>query len=118
MTTEPTGPIADQLSAVQMIESLINDFPNLPDAYITIHQPWRGSPSKLSLQLDTPNCFEQWRAALGIDGDNVALHPYGRDSWVNAQTVRGSIHISISAHGISLTEDQVKAPRDRSEVPA
>lgn len=118
MTTEITGPILGQHSAVQAIDNLIAEFPDLPNAYITIHQPWRGAPAKLDFQLHTPDCFEQWRTALGIEGDNVTLHPYGRDSWVNAETVRDGIHISISAHGISLTEDQIAAPRDRDEVAA
>jgi hypothetical protein len=101
-----------------MLTELVVQFGDLPAAYITIHQPWKGAASKLDFNIDTPTDFEQWRIALGIAPDAVSLHPHSRESWVAASTVRDGITIHISAHGISLTEDQLSAPRIREDVAA
>lgn len=111
MTTETTGPITGQRSAVQLLAALIDQHPELPNAYIVIAQPWKGAPSRLDLMPETPTGFEQWRTALGIAPASVTLHPHGRDSWVAAETVRQGSRISIAAHGIVLTHDQLSAPR-------
>ena len=118
MTTESTFPIAVQRSAIQALAELADQFPDLPDAYIVIHQSWKGAPARLKLQLDNPTGFEQWRTALGIKPAAVHLYPHGISSWVLASTVRDGIDIEISAHGILLTQDQLSAPRTRDEVPA
>jgi hypothetical protein len=117
VTAESTAPIAGQQSAIRMLADLATLYPELPAAYTTIRMPWQGGPSELDLQLHTPSDFEQWRVALAIDPAGVNLHPNGRGSWVAVETVRGSIRIGISAHGILLTEDQLSAPRG-SEVSA
>lgn len=118
MTTETTGPISGQRSAIEMVAELADQFAELPNAYIVIHQPWEGAPARLKFQLDTPTGFEQWRTALGIEPNAVHLYPHGVSSWVLASTVRNGIDIEISAHGILLTEAQLSAPRTRDEVPA
>jgi hypothetical protein len=118
VTAESTFPIAVQRSAIQTVAELADQFPDLPDAYIIIHQSWMGAPARLKLQLDTPTGFEQWRTALGIKPAAVHLYPHGVSSWVLASTVRDGIDIEISAHGILLTQDQLSAPRTRDEVPA
>lgn len=118
MTTETTGPIAAQRSAIRLLGELADQFADLPNAYITIHKPWMDEPSDLDFQLPTPDAFERWRIALGIESEAVSLHPYGADSYMTARTVRDGIQIDISAHGILLTQAQLSAPRTRDEVSA
>jgi hypothetical protein len=118
VTAETTAPIAGQRSAVQLLADLIGQHPELPAAYIVVHEPWRGAPSKLGLQLRTPQAFEQWRTALDVAPGNVTLHFHASDSWLSADTVRESIALNISAHGIRLTADEFTAERDREQVPA
>jgi hypothetical protein len=69
VTTETTAPFAGQASAIEMLTELIIQFPELPDAYITIQQPWQGAASRLDFNIDTPTGFEQWRTALAITPD-------------------------------------------------
>ncbi|MFD4569337.1 hypothetical protein ACFWOX_33870 [Streptomyces sp. NPDC058467] len=116
MTSEITAPIAGQRSAVQVLADLIGQHPELPAAFITVHEPWKGEPARLDLQLSAPTLFNPWRSVLDVDPARVVLHPSGRASWIEATTVREGIHIVISAHGILLTNDQLAAPRDTSEV--
>jgi hypothetical protein len=118
VTAESTAPIAGQRSAVQLLANLIGQHAELPAAYIVVHEPWRGAPSKLLLQLPTPQAFEQWRAALDITPVNVTLHFHASDSWLAGDTVRESIALNITAHGIRLTADEFTAPRDREQVAA
>lgn len=118
MTTETTGPISVQRSAIRMADELADQFADLPNAFIVINRPWKGAPARLALQLDTPSGFEQWRTALGIEPDAVFLYPNGPGSWVLASTERDGIEIQITAHGILLTEAQLLAPRARDEASA
>lgn len=120
MKTETTAPITRQRSTIQLLNDLATQHPELPAAYITVNQPWHGRPSSMDLQLQTPTDFEQWRIALGIAPARVSLHSHGRGSWVEAGTVLESIRISISSHGILITEDQLAAPRtvEAAEVTA
>ncbi|MGW2908798.1 hypothetical protein ACWC91_41510 [Streptomyces sp. NPDC001204] len=111
MTTDHSSPISVQRASLQLLIDWASWQPELPAAYITVNQPYQGKPSTLDLQLHTPSEFEQWRIALGIAPACVTLHPYGRSSWVEAGTVLDGIRISISSHGILLTEDQLSAPR-------
>lgn len=122
MTTETThhtdrvSPASVQRSAVQVLADLIDQHPELPAAYVVIHTPWDGKPSNLTLQLDTPTGFEQWRTALGIAPDDVTLHPYGMDSWVSAEKIHEGIYLDIAAHGIALTDEQLNAPHNTQGV--
>jgi len=118
VTTEITEPIAGQRSAVQVLADLAAQHPELPAAFITIHQPWSGDPARLDMQLSTPTAFNLWRAVLDVDPNRVTLHPSGRGSWIEATTVHEGIPINISSHGILLTKDQLDAPRDTTEVSA
>lgn len=118
VTAESTFPIAVQRSAISTLAELADQFPDLPDAYIVIHQSWKGAPAKLGLQLDNPTGFEQWRIALGIDPNTVELWAHGVSSWLIASTERDGIQIQITAHGILLTQAQLSAPRTRDEVTA
>ncbi|MFL5910505.1 MAG: hypothetical protein ACJ768_08080 [Gaiellaceae bacterium] len=118
MTTDRIVERALQIVSVQALADIFSQHPELPPAYITVNKPWHGSPSSLDFQLETPTDFELWRIALGVDPKFVSLHPSGRASWIEASTVRDGIRMSISAHGILLTLDQLDAPRDLSEVPA
>lgn len=111
MTTENTVPIVGQRSAVQLLTDLIGKHPELPSAHITVARPFRGNPSDLSLLLDTPTGFEQWRVALDITSDGVNLESYGRGSWVAVTGVCEGISVTLSAHGILLTDDMLAAPR-------
>jgi hypothetical protein len=101
-----------------MLDRLMSQHPELPAAYIVIHQPWRGKPSTVGLQLSTPTAFEQWRVTLGIHSDAVELEPNGHGSWIQAAGVHDGLHVEISAHGILLTDDMLNAPRDREDVAA
>lgn len=118
MTAKTTSPVSVQRSAVQLLDRLMSEHPELPSAYIVIHQPWRGKPSRLGLQLSTPTDFELWRVALGIRPDAVELEEYGPGSWVQAAGVRDGLHLEITAHGILLTDDMLNAPRVREDVAA
>lgn len=118
MTAKPTAPVSVQRSTVRLLDRLMSEHPELPSAYVVIHQPWRGKPSTLSLQLSTPTDFELWRVALGIRPDAVELEENGPGSWVQAAGVRDGLHIEITAHGILLTDDMLNAPRDTTEVSA
>lgn len=116
MKTETTAPFATQASAIQMLTELIVQFGDLPSAYIAVHT-WQGK-STIDLLLNTPDDFEKWRTALGVDAAGVDLHVAGRGSWVEVETVRDGIKINLSAHGIMLTVDQLDAPRIREDVAA
>ncbi|MFG2307626.1 hypothetical protein ACGFS9_02885 [Streptomyces sp. NPDC048566] len=120
MTTDNSWPISAQLSSLQLLLDWAAQKPELPAGYITVNRPYRGGPAMLDLQLNTPSEFEQWRAALGIAPARVSLHPRGRGSWVEASTVIDGIRVTVAAHGILLTEDQLSAPRgtEITEVPA
>ncbi|MFE9764658.1 hypothetical protein ACFYPC_09025 [Streptomyces sp. NPDC005808] len=120
MTTENSSQLTVQRSAIQVLADLTVEHPELPAAYITIRAPWQGEPSRLDLQLDTPTEFEQWRTALGIPSADVVLEPYGRGSWVTVHTVHEGISVTLSAHGILITQDMLTAPRtvDAVEVSA
>ncbi|MFI8294480.1 hypothetical protein ACIGCZ_00885 [Streptomyces nigra] len=119
MTTErTTDPIALQAQTIEALAELARRHPDLPSAYVTIHEPWRGKVARLDLQLHTPTGFNQWMAVLGVQPEDVDMHPSGRASWLEGSTVRAGIHITIAVHGILLTVEQTDAPRSLSEVAA
>lgn len=114
MATETIEPISNQRSAVQVLADLIDRHPQLPNAYITVHRPFRGGPARLGLQLETVDCFEQWRTVLGFPCADVELRP----TWLAVDGVREGIVISLTAHDIWLTAEQLAEARVREQVAA
>ncbi|MDX3033736.1 hypothetical protein [Streptomyces scabiei] len=114
MASKTIEPISGQSSATKVLADLIDQYPELPSAYIVIHRPAYGSPATLNLQLNTVNCFEQWRTALGFSPMDVELYP----SWVAVDGTHMGVPVSLTAHDIWLTTEQAAEPRDREQVSA
>ncbi|NUS86358.1 MAG: hypothetical protein HOY75_27455 [Streptomyces sp.] len=114
MASKTIEPISGQRSATQVLADLIDLHPELPSAYIVIHRPAYGSPATLNLQLDTVNCFELWRTALGFSPVNVELFP----SWLAVSGTHEGVPVSLTAHDIWLTAEQTAESRDREQVSA
>lgn len=114
-TTEPvaeaTAPISGQRTGVQALAALIDQFESLPDAHITIHQPFRGSHAKLDLQLQTPLDFEVWRTALQIAPETVALHVTISFAWLAADHRFDGVPVHITGFGVPLTPEQAAEQR-------
>lgn len=108
MTTETTeatsDPIGWQRPAVQALADLIDLHPALPEAHITIHVAYK-NPAQIGLQLETPQDFEQWRSALGIDPADVTLHVTVGNSWLAADAVRESTRVHITGFGVLLAAE-------------
>jgi len=118
VTTQPTekiaapwGPISEMAGAVETLAALIEQHPTLPDAYITVHAPFRGSPSTFDMQLQTATEFEAWREALGIDPAKVALYAPGENSWVGADGHVQDVTVRLTGHALVLTWEQMDQPR-------
>jgi hypothetical protein len=97
---------------------LVDRHEQLPDAYITIHAPFKGSPARLDLQLDSPHDFEQWRGALAVPAADVKLHTTTSNTWLSADTTHEGVTVHLSGFYVPLTAEQLTAPRDRDEVAA
>lgn len=124
MTTENTQPIVDaarpingMAAAVQVLADLIAQHPELPDAYITVHAPFRNFPSHFGLQLKNASDMEAWRSALGIDPMTVVLHGPGERSWITADTHVSGVKVDISGHEVRITPEQAAEPRTKTPVP-
>ena len=119
MTTESTThPIALQVPALEVLADLAQRHPELPSPYVTLHRPWMGKAATVGLNLNTPTEFNQWMAVLGVQPEDVHMHPRGRETWLDATITQAGIQVTISTHGILLTADQTDAPRVLTEVAA
>jgi hypothetical protein len=103
---------------VRVLADLMEQFPELPSGYITVHSPRAGSTAGPGVMLNRPGDFELWRAALDIKPGSVSLWFHGSESWLDARFVYADIPIHLTAHGIRLTAAEFTAPRDREQVTA
>lgn len=118
MTTETTQsattasrPISGQRAAVKALADLIDQFASLPEAHITIHEPFRLIAARIDLQLTTPQEFETWRAALQINPDVVEVHATTSHSWLAADTWFEGVKVHIAGFGVPLTPEDAVADR-------
>jgi hypothetical protein len=120
VTTDSTAtpPISRQRATVQVLADLIDAHPSLPEAYIVVHAPLGSGPGRFDMQLQSPWEFEQWRAALDIPAEKVALHGNGGSVWLDANITHHGFHINVSGFGVRLFVEDLRAPRDREQVPA
>jgi hypothetical protein len=118
VTTESTARIATQRPAFQLLADLAEQHPDLPPAHIMIERTWQNQPSAITVTVEAPTHFTPWLTALGIKPAGVTLCPSGRGSWIEASTVHEGHRIEIAAHGILVTQDQVRAPRTVEAVSA
>jgi hypothetical protein len=115
--SEPT--IAEQAPSLQALAGLAHMFSQLPSAYLMVHAPYRtGLPSLIKMQLNSPQDFEQWRAALQIAPADVDIHTKDKDTWMSADTVAHGAPIHLTGFGVGLAAEQASEPRDRDEVAA
>jgi hypothetical protein len=118
--TEDSLPsISEQLTAMQALAGLAEMFGPLPGAYLIVHAPHSiGFPARITMQLDTPQAFEEWRSVLQIPGNTVDFHSREDSSWMSADTHAHGVPLHITGFGIGLTAEQAGAPRDTNEVAA
>jgi hypothetical protein len=103
---------------VQVIADLMDTHPSLPEAYITIHTAVGSGPGRFDMQLQSPWDFKQWRAALGIPVETVALQGSGSSVWLTADITHLGFPINVSGFGVRLFAEDLRAPRDREQVSA
>lgn len=103
-----------QRDALAVLAQLADAFAHLPLPYITVHT---ARTSRLDLQLATPDEFEQWRAALGVDPGTLTLHTFGGCQWLKGEAEYIGCTVQIAGHGVQLTDEQRNEPRDLAEGP-
>ncbi|MEU7381510.1 hypothetical protein AB0A91_16210 [Streptomyces sp. NPDC042207] len=121
--TEPTSRsfrqprlIGEQRAAVEALVTLTEMLGTLPGGYIKIHQPVLSLPARLAIQFDTPQAFEQWRAALGIAALDVELHATLNEYvWLSVESVFCGVPFEMTGFGVPLSAALAKAPQ---QVPA
>jgi hypothetical protein len=114
---EPT--ISEQQAALQAMASLSSVFGSLPGAYLMIHAPYMpGLPTRIGMQLNSPQAFEQWREVLQIPSMAINLHTKDDGSWLSADIDTYGVPLHLTGFGVPLTADQAFEPRDTSEVAA
>lgn len=109
-TTEPVEyaepAISRELSAFDALASLARMFPALPGGYVVVHAPMRYAPApRIGLQLDTPQAFEQWRAALQIAPADIDLLSNSHGAWLAATAVFHGIEMRVTGHAVPLSHD-------------
>ncbi|MGW2933986.1 hypothetical protein ACWDA7_19530 [Streptomyces sp. NPDC001156] len=122
MGTEITAPnpqISEQGNALALLLSLTQKFGHLPAAYLKIHRPFLTIPAQLGLQVDSPEKFEQWRAALEIAPSDVELHATTDEHvWLSAKrTIRG-VPVEVTGFGVPLTAEQATTPQAEASAVA
>lgn len=104
--------IGEQRDALAVLAQLADTFADLPLPYVVVHT---SSRNKVDLQLSTPDAFEQWRAALGVDSSTVTLHNFGGSQWLSADARYQGFTVDLCGFGVKLTKEQLNEPR---ELPA
>ncbi|MFE4697242.1 hypothetical protein ACFRIC_09130 [Streptomyces sp. NPDC056738] len=128
MTTQITGPIGlgHQAAAFKLLHQMAVLYPDLPGAYVVVHDVFDvpGSvaslPAKINIQLDVQD-FEDWRVKLGICPATVTLHATPSYTWVAADAVVHDVLVHLAGYlSTTLTSEQLEAPRviEAAEVPA
>jgi len=118
-TQDSRPTITEQLTALQALAALAEMFGPLPSAYLVIHAPYSvGFPARITMQLNTPQAFEQWRAVLQIPAVEIDLHTCDQDTWMSTDTHAHGVPLHVTGFGIGLTVEQAGAPRDREDVAA
>lgn len=119
ITVPPAAPIGEKTEVFEALTVLSYAFRDLPTPYVTIHSTKR---SGFDLQMESPQDFELWRAALGIDSAAVELKSGSGSVWLDADFDFRGIPASLSGFGVSLSrevaETRQAAPADASQVAA
>lgn len=113
--TAVANPVSGQRAAVQVLADLIAQYPGLPAAHVTVHEPYPRFGAKIDFQVGGHE-FEAWREALGIRPEDIELHVSGTYTWVQADARRDSVRVQLAGFTNPLTPEQAGAPRDLSEV--
>jgi hypothetical protein len=121
VTTQPTEPdqvvdleISQQRGTFEALVAMAAMFPNLPGGYIVVRAATTMWSASISLQMESPQAFEQWRVALQVSPADVTLYQHGDGSWLAADAVFGGISIHLTGHHLVLTNEQAAEPRDLS----
>lgn len=100
---EPSRPVInDQLPAFEALAALAEAFPQLPRPYVVV----ASVGDRVDVQLNSPEAFEEWRAALGVAPASVTLHSYGGSVWLATAVVFGGVPTELRGHGVPLTPAQ------------
>jgi hypothetical protein len=119
ITFPVTRPISEQGAAVEALAALIEMFGQLPGGYIKVHQPVLTIPAALGLQVDSPQAFEVWRAALGIAPSGVDLRAASDEYvWLQADGVFHGVAVHLTGFNVPLTADQANTPQVTDETSA
>ena len=104
MTTNSTAPIATylgtQLTAFTVGKRLAEQYPNLPGAYVTIHQAY---PGHIAFQLSDFPSLERWRETLVIDPTHVTVTKLGPDLLIEFTTEVSGVTVRAYAIDLVLT---------------
>jgi hypothetical protein len=116
-TTAPNPQITGQADALALLLSLTQEFGHLPAAYLKIHAPMYSFPAWVGVQLDSPQAFEQWRAALELAPAGVKLRATPEYVWLSAEGVFRGTRIEVTGFNVPLTPEQT-APQVADEAVA
>ncbi|MFJ4990018.1 hypothetical protein ACIP9H_40260 [Streptomyces sp. NPDC088732] len=107
----PRLTMGDQAREIVALAGLAAEYADMPAAFITVSDV--PGALHIDLQLDSPQDFEVWRAALGIDPQSVLLRLSGRDSWLSTEAgeYRG-VSVGLAGFGVELTREQADEPRE------
>lgn len=124
MTTETTeritpalSPVSAQGAAAEALVALIAAFGHLPGGYLRMHRQFSSIPVELCIQLESPQDFEVWRAALEIGASDVELKSNGGTAWLQAQSAFHGVVVELTGHGVALPVEHDELEQ-ASETPA
>lgn len=97
--------LTEQAAAFETLDLLVSLYPDLPPAYITIHDT---ALVGVKAMCDTATDFEAWRTALQIPTAAVDLYGNSAGGWLAAETTVRGVLLRITGHGLAISREQAE----------